>query len=64
MTGPDTPPEVPEPDDTGPWDLKTPLNVWCAECDEVITVKDVRAYILSLHHGVCRSLVLLNGDTD
>lgn len=65
MTGPDTPPEQPEPDDTGPWDVKHHGHtVLCQECGSLVEVKDVDAYLLSTHLAVCKEMVLLNGDTE
>jgi predicted RNA-binding Zn-ribbon protein involved in translation (DUF1610 family) len=68
MSGPDTPPEVPEPGDVDFPDtvLKEAHSVTfvCPECNELIRIRDVHAYVLSNHLAVCREMTLLTGERD
>ena len=55
----DTPPQPPEKH----WDAKGhPITVMCQECGGLIEVKDIHAYLLAVHLGVCQEMTLLNGE--
>ena len=70
MNGPDTPPEAPEPGDDDWPDVSNvqpepkSVTIVCPECNELIRLRDVHAYILAAHLGVCREMTLLYGESD
>ncbi len=41
-----------------------PVTVICQECGGLIEVKDIHAYLLAVHLGVCHEMALLNGEPD
>ena len=71
MSGPDTPPVPPEPGDEDWPDVLNvqpepkSITVVCAECNELIRIRDVHAYVLSNHlRDACQEMTLLNGNRD
>jgi hypothetical protein len=49
------PPVLPEPKS---------VTIVCAECNEIIRVNDIHAYLLANHLNVCHEMTLLNGERD
>jgi len=48
-------PVLPEP---------TKVTIFCPECNEVVAIVDVHAFILGLHQRVCGELAAVNGEPD
>jgi hypothetical protein len=48
-------PVLPEP---------TKVTIFCPECNEVVAIVDVHAFILGLHQRVCVELTAVNGAPD
>ncbi len=40
------------------------VTIVCAECNELVRINDIHAYVTANHLGVCKEMTLLNGDHD
>lgn len=40
------------------------VTVFCPECNEVVAIVDVHAFLLGLHQRVCGELAAVNGEPE